>query len=76
MLMSLLGGFCMPSSGAILLENRTLAKLPRHMIARRIALVEQQANTPERITARQVVELSHTPHLSAPFPLDQKKTQP
>lgn len=64
-LMALLGGLCTPSCGSVLLEGMALKKLRRQNIARRIALVEQQAETPERITARQVVELGRIPHLAA-----------
>jgi iron complex transport system ATP-binding protein len=43
-------------------------RLGRREVARRLALVEQQAETAESITARQAVELGRTPHLGALTP--------
>lgn len=65
-LISLLAGIRPPKSGTVRLEGRPLAQATRRDIAQRIALVEQQAETTERITARQAVELGRTPHLG-PF---------
>lgn len=65
-LMSLLAGLRRPRSGRVLLDGEGVDKLGRKDIARRIALVEQQAETSERISARQAVELGRTPHLG-PF---------
>ncbi|MDW5316127.1 ABC transporter ATP-binding protein [Rhizobium sp. PL01] len=62
-LMSLLSGIRKPRSGEVLLDGQRLQTLGRREIAQRIALVEQQAETAERITARQAVELGRTPHL-------------
>jgi iron complex transport system ATP-binding protein len=45
-----------------------MATLGRRDVSRRIALVEQHAETTERITARQAVELGRTPHLGALAP--------
>jgi iron complex transport system ATP-binding protein len=65
-LMSLLAGLRRPRSGRVLLDGQIVDTLGRKEIAKRIALVEQQAETGERISARQAVELGRTPHLG-PF---------
>lgn len=65
-LMSLLAGIRRPQGGDLLLAGEPLHALARRDVARRIALVEQQAETSERITARQAVELGRIPHLG-PF---------
>ena len=64
-LMSLLAGIRRPQGGEVLLSGQPLHAFARRELARRIALVEQQAETAERITARQAVELGRTPHLGA-----------
>ncbi|MDC0658086.1 ABC transporter ATP-binding protein [Leisingera sp. SS27] len=64
-LMRLLSGIARPTQGQVLLANKPLAQLTRRQIAQRIAIVEQQAETAERITARSVVELGRTPWLTA-----------
>ncbi|UWQ78205.1 ABC transporter ATP-binding protein [Leisingera sp. S132] len=63
-LMRLLSGLAKPTQGQVLLADMPLAQLTRRQIAQRIAIVEQQADTGERITARSVVELGRTPWLS------------
>jgi len=65
-LLMLLAGLRRPRRGYILLEGKNIARLPRRQIARKIALVEQHADTAEKITARQAVELGRTPYLT-PF---------
>jgi iron complex transport system ATP-binding protein len=67
-LMSLIAGIRKPQAGAVMLDGKPLADHGRQAIARRIAFVEQQAETTERITARQAVELGRTPHLGALTP--------
>ncbi|MGE0281608.1 MAG: ABC transporter ATP-binding protein [Rhizobiaceae bacterium] len=62
-LIALLTGLRQPASGSVSLDGVPLSGMRRKAIARRIALVEQQAETAERITARQAVELGRTPHL-------------
>jgi len=71
-LMSLLAGLRRPKSGRILVDGRAIDRLSRREIAKRIALVEQQAETGERISARQAVELGRTPHLGALAPWSSK----
>lgn len=67
-LMSLMSGIRKPQAGAVLLNGRPLSDHGRQAIARRIAFVEQQAETTERITARQAVELGRTPYFGALTP--------
>lgn len=67
-LLRLLAGLARPTSGQALLEGRDIARIPRHQIARRLAFVEQQAETGERLTVRDAVELGRTPWLSAISP--------
>lgn len=62
-LITLLAGLRRPHCGNVFFKGAPLSTLGRRAIARRIALVEQQAETGERITARQAVELGRTPHL-------------
>lgn len=47
----------------MLLDGCPIGTLGRRTVAQRLALVEQQAETGERITARQAVELGRTPYL-------------
>ena len=56
------------ASGVITLGGTDLATLSRPAIARRVALVEQQAGTDAPMTVRQVVALGRTPHLGALAP--------
>ncbi|MFN7010167.1 MAG: ABC transporter ATP-binding protein [Allorhizobium sp.] len=67
-LMSLLAGIRKPKSGAVLLDGTPIGALGRRTVAQRLAFVEQQAETGERITARQAVELGRTPYLGALSP--------
>ncbi|MGE0006839.1 MAG: ABC transporter ATP-binding protein [Parvibaculaceae bacterium] len=68
-LLRLLAGILPAAAGEVRLEGRPMAVLGRREIARAVALVEQQAETAERLTARDAVELGRTPWLSplAPF---------
>ncbi|MDQ0390429.1 ABC transporter ATP-binding protein [Labrys monachus] len=67
-LLALLSGIRRPQIGEILLDGAPLAGFGRRTVARCIALVEQQAETTEHITARQAVELGRTPYLDALSP--------
>jgi len=62
-LLTLLSGVERLREGEIFLRDVRLNTLPRRELARKIALVEQHAETLERITARQAVELGRIPHL-------------
>ncbi|PWE54094.1 histidinol phosphatase [Metarhizobium album] len=49
-------------SGVIRLGDDDIASIPRAALARRIALVEQQATTETQVTVMDVVRLGRTPH--------------
>lgn len=74
-LMSLLSGIRKPQVGEIKLNGEHLYKLGRRVIAQSIALVEQQAETGERITARQAVELGRTPYIGPLSPWSEEDRQ-
>jgi len=67
-LLRLLAGLERRAGGEVALDGQSLRRMPRREIARRLAMVEQQAETAEALTARQVVELGRTPWLSALAP--------
>lgn len=67
-LLSLLSGVRRSRTGEVKLCGSPIHKLSRREIARKLALVEQQAGTTDRITARQAVELGRTPYLGALSP--------
>ncbi len=62
-LLSMLAGIRKPRGGHVTLGEEPLASFGRRELARRLAFVEQQAETTERISARQAVELGRTPYL-------------
>ncbi|WP_437888411.1 ABC transporter ATP-binding protein [Phytobacter sp. V91] len=64
-LISLIAGLTRPTRGTISLEGKALNDWSRREFARKVALVEQQADTSERLTAWQAVALGRTPYLSA-----------
>lgn len=64
-LLRLLAGLNKPKAGQVLIGNQPLHTLKQRAIAQSIALVEQQAETTDRITVREVVALGRTPFLSA-----------
>ncbi|MGO1162634.1 ABC transporter ATP-binding protein [Brucella pseudogrignonensis] len=66
--LSLLSGVRRSRSGEVRLGGMPIYRLNRREIARQLALVEQQAGTTDRITARQAVELGRTPYLGALSP--------
>lgn len=67
-LLRLLAGLLPPTRGEVRLSGRSMRRLPRREVARTLALVEQQAETLERIVLRDAVELGRTPWLSALHP--------
>lgn len=67
-LMALLSGVRKPREGDVFIGGVPIASLSRRDVAQRLAFVEQQAETSERITARQAVELGRTPYLGALSP--------
>ncbi|MEI4473170.1 ABC transporter ATP-binding protein [Frigidibacter sp. MR17.24] len=64
-LLRLLAGLARPSAGEVRLEGTPLRRLGPRAVARRLAFVQQEAQTTERITVRDAVELGRTPWLSA-----------
>ncbi|WP_447894530.1 ABC transporter ATP-binding protein [Vreelandella sp. GE22] len=62
-LLRLLAGLLTPAQGEVRFNGTPLARMSRRQIAQRMALVAQQADTDERITARDAVELGRTPWL-------------
>lgn len=67
-LLRLLAGLRKPKKGRVLLNDRPMATMRQRDIARSIGLVEQQAETGDRLSVRQAVELGRTPFLSALHP--------
>lgn len=67
-LLRLMAGLLPRPQGVVHLDGAPLNSLPRREIARRIAFVEQQAETTEALRARDVVALGRTPWLSALAP--------
>lgn len=63
-LLRLLAGLRRPARGCVRVDARPLANLKRRTIARSIALVEQQAETSDRLCVRDAVALGRTPFLS------------
>lgn len=63
-LMRVLAGLRRPGAGEVLLRGRPLRALGATERARQLALVEQQAETTDRLSVRQAVELGRTPYLS------------
>ena len=64
-LLKMLAGVRKPTGGEVRLDGRPLASYPRREIARRIALVEQQAETGQRITVRDAVADAWLPKFDA-----------
>lgn len=67
-LLRLLAGLSKPKTGRVLIGGQPTARMRQRHIAQSIALVEQQAETTDRIHVRQVVALGRTPFLSALHP--------
>lgn len=65
-LLRLLAGLRRPDQGQVTLDGTDLRRFKRRDLARRIALVEQQATTEANLRVRDVVNLGRTPHQS-PF---------
>ncbi|WP_063727417.1 ABC transporter ATP-binding protein [Streptomyces sp. RTd22] len=61
-LLRLLAGVLAPASGVVTLDGRPLAELHRRAVARRIAVVEQDAATQSELSVREVVGLGRIPH--------------
>ncbi|MFC4375345.1 ABC transporter ATP-binding protein [Nocardia halotolerans] len=61
-LLRLLGGLDSPDRGQVLLDDTDVRALRRRQVARRVAMVEQHADTELDITVREVVRLGRIPH--------------
>jgi iron complex transport system ATP-binding protein len=64
-LLRLLAGVLTPASGTVALDGRPLAQVGRRAVARRVAMVEQQADTDVALTVLDVVRLGRVPHRRA-----------
>ncbi|OII59889.1 histidinol phosphatase [Streptomyces sp. CC53] len=64
-LLRILCGVLAPASGVVTLDGTPLGALRRRDVARRVAVVEQQADTLVELTVADVVRLGRTPHRRA-----------
>jgi iron complex transport system ATP-binding protein len=64
-LLKLMAGLLEPSTGEVRLKGMPITRMPRRSVAQAMAFVEQHAETAERITVRDAVELGRTAWLSA-----------
>ncbi|MFF4926626.1 ABC transporter ATP-binding protein [Kitasatospora sp. NPDC001261] len=70
-LLRAVAGLTRPSAGRVLLDGEDLHALTARRRARRVAFMEQQADTRLSLTVRQVIELGRTPHRGRwPVPTD------
>ncbi|UXN73571.1 ABC transporter ATP-binding protein [Devosia sp. A8/3-2] len=67
-LLRLLAGLRRAHGGRVTLDGTELGRIGRRTLARRVALVEQHANTDANVTVLDVVRLGRTPHRSALSP--------
>lgn len=67
-LLRLLAGLRRAHAGQVTLDGNELGRIGRRALARRVALVEQHANTDANVTVLDVVRLGRTPHRSALSP--------
>ncbi|AQZ51223.1 ABC transporter ATP-binding protein [Martelella mediterranea] len=64
-LLRLLAGLKRPDRGHVEIHGRNIAHVPRRLLAREVAFVQQNAATDTNVTVRDVVRLGRTPHRSA-----------
>jgi iron complex transport system ATP-binding protein len=64
-LLRMLAGTRQPSSGQVTLDGTDLSRLPRALVARRMAVVPQETHLAFDFTALEVVLMGRYPHLSA-----------
>ena len=64
-LLRLLAGLRAPQSGQVEINGQNIAKVPRRVLARQLAFVQQSAATDTNVSVRDVVRLGRTPHRSA-----------
>ncbi|MDV3125371.1 ABC transporter ATP-binding protein [Mycobacterium sp. 21AC1] len=68
-LLRLLAGLRTTSSGVVRLDDADVAAMSRRALARRLAVVDQEASTDQEPTVRDVVELGRLPHRPAWSPI-------
>lgn len=61
-LLRLLAGLRKAHSGTVTLDGQNIGRIKRNAVARRVALVEQHANTEANVKVRDVVKLGRIPH--------------
>lgn len=61
-LLRLLAGLRKAHAGQVALDGKNMGEIKRGVIARRVALVEQHANTESNVKVRDVVKLGRIPH--------------
>nr|WP_111300180.1 ABC transporter ATP-binding protein [Paracoccus saliphilus] len=64
-LLRLLSGLKRPQSGRVEINGQDIAAVPRRVLARQLAFVQQNAATDTNVSVRDVVRLGRTPHRSA-----------
>ncbi|MFT7839719.1 ABC transporter ATP-binding protein [Saccharothrix sp. BKS2] len=64
-LLRVLAGVLAPATGVVTLDGTPLRELSRRAVARRVAVVEQQADTQVELTVLDVVRLGRIPHRRA-----------
>lgn len=64
-LLGIMAGLIKPQSGEVYLGGKPIRDIRRRQIAQQIACVAQHADTSDRLTVREAVELGRTPWLSA-----------
>lgn len=64
-LLKLLSGLLKPKTGAVYLDGCDVRNIPRHEMARRVAVVPQDLDVPFAFTARELVMMGRTPYIRA-----------
>ncbi|MFF1697182.1 ABC transporter ATP-binding protein [Streptomyces sp. NPDC058257] len=64
-LLRILAGVLAPASGAVTLDGRPLRDVGRRTVARRVAMVDQDATTQVELSVEEVVRLGRIPHRRA-----------
>ena len=64
-LLRLLAGLKRPVSGRVRIQDRDIAEVPRRVLSRQVAFVQQNAATDTNVSVLDVVRLGRTPHRSA-----------
>ncbi|MBU4530512.1 MAG: ABC transporter ATP-binding protein [Hoeflea sp.] len=64
-LLRLLAGLKRPMSGRVKIQDRDIAEVPRRVLSRQVAFVQQNAATDTNVSVLDVVRLGRTPHRSA-----------